>query len=345
TTSKDRDDAAWGRSLEHAVDLAARQNQSLGGGYTLEVIHYGEVAKPIAQTDPRQGARNVTSMVETPCILGMVGPMASRVARLEMPVTAQAGLGTISPAHTLPALTFRLYAGRAGGDFYQLHPPGKATSYFRLIASDVFQGVDLAEFTIRSPPSGLGARRAFVLDDHTFKEALVGGFSQRYLAAGGTIVGVESIPFGGPTRLAELAGRIAATRPDVVVYGGTPEAGGGLLKTRLVQTGYLGLFVSGDGITGDPAFPAQVDAAAADDIFGINAIPDPSQATSDEAVRFVRDFHARYPGEALDGYGANAYDAAMLLITAIKRLIGAGEAVTRQSVLDQVQNTQYVGVT
>jgi hypothetical protein len=78
-------------------------------------------------------------------------------------------------------------------------------------------------------------------------------------------------------------------------------------------------------------------------VYAIDPIPDPAQIASDAAARFVRDFHARYPGEVLDGYGANAYDAAMALIAAIKRLIQQGQAVTRESVLEQVQTIQTEG--
>jgi branched-chain amino acid transport system substrate-binding protein len=103
--------------------------------------------------------------------------------------------------------------------------------------------------------------------------------------------------------------------------------------------------VGGDGIAGDPTFIEQVGVAATNDIFAINPVPDPAQTASDAAARFVRAFHARYPGDALDGYGANAYDAAMVLITAIERVIQTGQEVTPQAVRDQVQTIEYSGVT
>jgi branched-chain amino acid transport system substrate-binding protein len=137
-TAEDGDKGVWGRSLEHAVDLAAQQNQPLGNGYTLEVIHYREVSSDTARSDPRQGARNVTAMVQTPCVVGMVGPAWSAGAAAEMPVTAKAGLVMISPANTNPGLTLRLDAGTYGIDFNQLHPPGTKTNYFRNIANDAF---------------------------------------------------------------------------------------------------------------------------------------------------------------------------------------------------------------
>ena len=221
---------------------------------------------------------------------------------------------------------------------------GKKINYFRTIASDVFQGRELGAFTIRTPSLGLGARSAFVLDDHTDNEALVGGFTQEFLAEGGTIVGTASIPVDGAARIATLVPDIMAAKPDVVVYGGTTDEGGGPLTTYLAQAGYHGLFVSGDGIAQDPAFAEQVSSSAASGVFAIVSVPDPSQLQSDAAARFVHDFHARYPGEVLDGYGVDAYDAAQALIAAISRLIQQGRPVTRESVLDQVQSIQVNGV-
>jgi branched-chain amino acid transport system substrate-binding protein len=332
-------------TLQHAVELAAQQNQSLGNGYTLKVVHYSETSYTAAQQNAQQAAKNVTEMVQTPCILGMVGPVSSRVAAAEMPITAHAGLAMVSPANTIPGLTMRLYAADYQLNFDQLHPGGKQTNYFRTIVNDAFQGRELAVLASRQPPAGLGAHSAFVVDDHTpYGEELAGGFTQDFLAQGGAIVGADGIPFGGAARIAELATRIVAARPDVVCYGGSVDGGGGLLKAQLAQAGYTGLFVGGDGIAQDPAFIGRAGAAALQDVYAINPVPDPAQAPSGAAARFLHDFHTRYPGEAVDGYGANAYDAAMILITAMKSLIRAGKNVSRQTVLDQLQHLQYAGI-
>jgi branched-chain amino acid transport system substrate-binding protein len=149
----------------------------------------------------------------------------------------------------------------------------------------------------------------------------------------------------GTARIGGLVPKIMAANPDVVVYGGTTDEGGGLLKTQLVQAGYQGLFVGGDGIANDAMFVEQVNSTAATGIFAIDPVPDPVQLHSSAAASFIRDFHARYPNDVVDGYGANAYDAAVALIAAITRLIQQGQAVTREALLDRVQTIQTEGVT
>jgi ABC-type branched-subunit amino acid transport system substrate-binding protein len=58
----------------------------------------------------------------------------------------------------------------------------------------------------------------------------------------------------------------------------------------------------------------------------------------------VRAFQARYPGQDVDADTAEAYDAAMTVITAIDHLAHAGQPVTRATVLEQVRQIHYTGV-
>jgi branched-chain amino acid transport system substrate-binding protein len=339
----------WGVTLEHAVALAVQQNRALGHGYTLDVINRDESRWPTVQANQRQGAQDVASLAQNACVMGVIGPAFSTDAEAEMPITANAGLVMISPATTNPGLTMRIYASLWGVDFDHLHPVGKKTSYFRTVPNDSFQGVELAAFASRQPPHGLGARSAFVVDDHTPDgESMAGTFIQEFFALGGAIVGTDGLPFGGAARIAELAARIALARPDVVCYGGLDPVGGGLLEAQLIHAGYTGYFVGGDGIAPVPTFINQLGNGVTSGIYGIVPVLDPATLTSGPAARFMRDYQARYPGETsagnFDGYTASAYDAAMILITAIKQVIASGQRVTRAAVLTQVQNIDYVGV-
>ena len=192
----------------------------------------------------------------------------------------------------------------------------------------------------------LQAREVYVVDEKKpYGEGMAGGFSEGFLLRGGTIVGTESIPFGGLERIAELATRMVATRPDAIFYGGTTDGGGGLLLAQLVKAGYAGPFIGGDAIANDPALVQQAGAVADHTIFATLAVPDLSTFTTGAAAQFLRDYHAQFPGQGLDGYSANAYDAAMVLITAMKHLIKAGQEVTRAALIDQVQHITYRGVT
>jgi len=334
--------ARLGKPAENAVRLAVMQNHDLGNGYTLKLIPYNDAAASGNRPDPQRGASNVTDMVQTPCVLGMVGPLNSADAMTEMPIAANAGLVMVSPTNTNPGLTLRLYAQLGGIDFDKLHSAGKKTAYFRICPNNVIQGIVDANFTF----DFLKARGVYVIADSTsYGAGMAGGFSEGFLLRGGTIVSTESIPFGGLPRIAELASRIVATRPDAVFYGGSTDGGGGLLLAQLVKLGYHGPLVGGDFIAGDPGFLQQAGDTPDHMIFASLAAPDLATFTTGAPAQFLRDYHGQYPGEGLDGYSANAYDAAMVLIAAMKNLIKAGHDVTRDALIDQVQNIKYRGVT
>jgi branched-chain amino acid transport system substrate-binding protein len=326
------------------VNLAVTQNRDLGGGYTLRVLNYDDESSTDDGGDPERGASNVTSMVHNTCVVGMIGPADSRVAQLEIPVAAKAGLAMISPANTNPGLTLRPYASESlYVPFDQLHPPAKKTNYFRGIANDAFQMSVDADFTF----DRLAAQRVYVVASRpsTYGGLLVGGFTTEFLAKGGTIIATESLEWHNPDAFDPLAARIANAAPDAVYFGGTVVGGGALLKRALVQHGYTGPFVSGDGIAMDPDFIAQAGAGAAENTFATVATPDVSTFRSGLAAKFLRDFRSAYPGVQVDGFTAQSYDAAMVLIAAIKSLIAARQTMTRATVIDHVQNTRYEGVT
>jgi branched-chain amino acid transport system substrate-binding protein len=143
----------------------------------------------------------------------------------------------------------------------------------------------------------------------------------------------------------EIASRIVTTHPDVVFCGGVTSSGAGLLKAQLTSLGYKGFFLGGDAIANDPAFVTQAGSDAADGAFASVGVRDPSTFTSGAAARFLTDYTARYPGQSPTNYGADAYDAGMVLIEAVRQVIRTGQAVTRAGVVAQVQRTQYAGVT
>ena len=306
------------------------------------MINYDDTSAKGDPDDPALGASNVASMVGNACIVGMVGPYESDAAQMEMPIAADAGLAMISPANTNPGLTLRPYANLAlDVPFDQLHPAGKQTDYFRNVANDAFQGAVDANFTF----SELAAHSVYVVvsQPSPYGEGLVGGFTTEFLAKGGTIIGTESLQWHNPSAFSLVAAKVAAAAPDAVYFGGNVQGGGALLKQQLVQHGYTGPFVGGDGIAGDPTFIEQ--AGAAQNSYASVALPDVSTFTAGAAATFLRDYSAAYPGQQVDGYCANAYDDAMMLITAIKHLFQTGQVVTRAAVIDQVQNIRYMGVT
>jgi branched-chain amino acid transport system substrate-binding protein len=327
------------KTVEEAVNLAVMQHPQLDNGYALKVINYDDASSVTHDFDPQIGARNVQHMVRNACIVGLVGPGNSLAAVAEMPIAGQAGLVMISPSTTRSGLTLRPYAKLEGWDFDQLHPLDKPLSFFRLVPNDVAQGLVAADFTFDE----LGARSVYVVHDRErFGEDVVGGFAQGFQVKGGRITGIESIPSANPAAIADVAARIVRANPDAVYYGGTTD-GGAPLRAQLVANKYAGPFIGGEGIAGDPGF-VEVAGAAANGSLAVAPFAYLASTESDAADQFIRAFHTQYPGQSVDPDTAEAYDAAMTLIAAINHLIHAGQPVTRETVLEQVQHIHYSGL-
>jgi branched-chain amino acid transport system substrate-binding protein len=340
------DNSKRGVPLQNAVDLAVAQNQNLGSGYTLTTTHFDDVSMEAGGPDANKGANNVRQMVRNRCIIGMVGPFNSFVAAAEIPTTATAGLAMISPSNTNPALTLRSYASAFGWDFDTLHPAGKKFNYFRITGNDTVQGVVDADFLFQN----LGARQIYVVNDNApYGEELASFVTQVFQLQGGTIVGTDRLVPTDSSAMTAVAARIVTKAPDAVFYGGTTDGGGGLLKGQLTALGYRGAFMGGDAMSLDPVFVQQAVSIggpnAADNTYGTQPVRDLSTYTTGIAAKFLHDYHVRYPAQSINAYAADAYDAANVLISALRQLIQTGQPVTRGTLIDAVQNIQYSGVT
>lgn len=339
-------DGTEGKPAENAVKLAVTQRQNDVPGYTISFVGYNDVSAAKGAHDPDQGAKNVQEMVGNKCILGFVGPFNSSVAKTEIPISEQAGLVMISPANTNPGLTIESEAAANGIDWATLHPAGKKESYFRIPGNDVAQGTLDADLSIAPAPNGLGAKTAYVVDDQeTYGVGIANYYEKEFKAKGGTELGRDGIPANGAAQIPGLAAKIAQAKPDVVFYGGVTSGGGGTLKAQLVAAGYNGPMVGGDGIADDDGFLQQAGATAANNTYGTVGAPDQSTFTSGAAAKFVADYKAAYPGQNLGAYSANSYDAANIIISAIKSVVASGKDLSRDAVIDAVQNIQYDGVT
>jgi branched-chain amino acid transport system substrate-binding protein len=329
-------------TLEEAVNLAAAQHSRLDNGDALKVINYDDTSADTLDFDPDIGAHNVQMMARDPCVVGIVGPGNSGAALAEMPIAAQAGLVLVSPSNTRSGLTLRPYAGLAGWDFDQLHPPDKPLSYFRVSPNDFAQALVAAKFAFGE----LGARTVYVVHDREWGgDDLMGGFAQGFQTRGGHILGIESIqdePSADPAAIAAVAARIVRANPEAVFYAGLSD-GGGPLRAQLVADHYAGPFLGSEGIATDPGF-VDLAGTAADGAVAVAPAAHISGTESDAAALFVHAFQSHYPGRSIDPDTAEAYDAAMILITSINHLIHLGQPVTRATVLEQVRQIHYSGV-
>ena len=103
---------------------------------------------------------NARSYVSDEAIVGVIGTANSGCSVYEIPILNEASIAMVSPADTAVGLTKGGLPGTVPGQPERYYPSGKR-SFFRLVASDDYQGQKGATFMKKV----LSVRRVYVLDD------------------------------------------------------------------------------------------------------------------------------------------------------------------------------------
>jgi len=271
--------------------------------------------------DPQQGAKDMTAFAADPAIVGVVGPFNSSVAKVQIPISNEAGLLQCSPANTNPDLT----KGDAGKQLRAKQPD--KINYVRVATTDDIQGPAVAQYGFNK----LGLKKVAIIDDtETYGKGIADAFAAEWTKLGGQVVGREGAP-KGTTDYTAILTKFKDAAPDAVFYGGVTATGGGLVRKQMPQVGLDKIaYLGGDGIQDGPgsvegSFINIAGAAAANSFSSVAAIAEyPGKA----------DFDAKYKAaynEEAGAYSASGYACAQILLQAIKTAASKGD-VTRESV-------------
>jgi branched-chain amino acid transport system substrate-binding protein len=243
------------------------------------------------------------------------------VAKVQIPISNEAGLLQCSPANTNPDLT----KGDAGKELRSKNPD--KINYIRVAATDDIQGPAVATYGVKT----LGLKKVAIIDDtETYGKGLADAFAKEWETLGGEVVGREGAP-KGTTDYTAILTKFKDAGPEAVFYGGVTATGGGLVRKQMPQSG-LGelVYLGGDGIQDGPgsvegSFINIAGEAAANSFSSVAAIAEyPGKA----------DFNAKYKaeyGEEAGAYSASGYACAQIVLQAIKTAASKGD-VTREAV-------------
>ena len=271
--------------------------------------------------DPQQGAKDMTAFAADPKVVAVVGPFNSSVAKVQIPISNEAGLLQCSPANTNPDLT-----KGDGGKQLRAKQPDKI-NYVRVATTDDIQGPAVAQYGFNT----LGLKKVAIIDDtETYGKGIADAFAAEWTKLGGEVVGREGAP-KGTTDYTAILTKFKAAAPEAIFYGGVTSTGGGLVRKQMPQAGLGDLaYLGGDGIQDGPgttsgSFINIAGAAAANSFSSVAAIAEyPGQA------EFAAKYKAEY-GEEPGAYSASGYACAQIILKAITTAAGKGD-VTRESV-------------
>ncbi len=319
-------DAESGGKMRDGALMAIAEANAKGSvpGYRIEPFILDDATATAGQYDPAQAATNARKFVSDRTVVAAVGPQMSGAGKAMAPILSQGNLAIITPSSTNPDLTDPKFAA-------QYRPGGKAI-YFRTVTTDAFQGPNMADFFAED----LKVKRIYVLDDQgAYGIGMADAFQKRIADKGVTVLGRDQLDPKAADYSAILT-KIKSLNADSLYYGGVGTAGVKLIKQSYeilpdIKKGGGDGLVGGDLLKG-AGFPA---------IEGWYAtIAAPHMTADPKLAAWVAAFKQKY-GSAPEDYSITAYDAALVIVGAVKAVAASGKPVTRDAVRDAIQTGKF----
>ena len=292
-------------------------------GYRIEALILDDGTATAGQYDPAQAATNARKMLSDKDVVAGIGPMMSGAGKAMAPILSQGNLATITPSSTNPDITNPKFAE-------QYKPAGKAI-YFRTVTTDAFQGPNMANYFADE----LKVKSVYVLDDSgAYGVGIADSFQAQAEKKGIKVLGRDRLDPKAADYTTVLT-KIKALNPDAIYYGGVSQAG-----VKLAKQAYdiLPKAIKGGG---DGMYSAEMLSAvgfpAAEGWYATIASP---HATEDKAAdAWVKQYQAKYNLVPTD-YSITAYDAALVIADAVKRVVADKKEVNRDNVRDYIQTAK-----
>jgi branched-chain amino acid transport system substrate-binding protein len=292
-------------------------------GYKFDLLVTDDGTATAGQYDPAQAATNARKMVADKDVVAAIGPQMSGAGKAMTPILSQGGLATITPSSTNPDITNPKFAE-------QYRPAGKPI-YFRTVTTDAYQGPNMANFLAEK----LKVKTVYILDDSgAFGVGVADSFQKQAEAKGVKVIGRDRLDPKAADYTAILT-KIKSMAPEAIYFGGVTQAGVKLAKQayeiipNIIKAGPDGM-VSSDLLNG-AGFPA---------VEGwYTSIAAPHLTEDNKAQQFVAAFKGKF-NDSPDDYTITAYDAALVLIDSVKRVVASGKPLTREAVRDAIQTAK-----
>jgi branched-chain amino acid transport system substrate-binding protein len=262
-------------------------------------------------------------MVSDKSVVAAIGPQMSGSGKAMAPILSQGDLATITPSSTNPDITDPKFA-------QQFRPGGKAI-YFRTVTTDAFQGPYMANYY----KDKLGVKSVYILDDSgAYGVGMADAFEAQAKKKGMNVMGRDRLDPKAADYTAILT-KIKQLNPDAIYYGGVSQAGVKLAKQaydivpKMIKGG-------GDGVY-SPEMLTAVGFPAAEGWYA--TIASPHVLDDPEAQAVIKRYSEKF-GMQPDDYAITSYDAALVIMDAVKRAGAGGKPVNRDTVRDAIQQTK-----
>jgi branched-chain amino acid transport system substrate-binding protein len=286
-------DASLGTDSQQGVEVAI---DDLGGKFKGHTIR---LTTEDGGCTPEGGATAAQKLAADSTIVGLIGSSCSDETVGGIKTLTDAGLTTISPSNTRPALT---------------DPARDATyaGYARTAHSDAVQGAVAAQFVFNELKL---TKAATIHDGSAYAEALQQVFSDEFKKLGGTIVATEAVS-KGQTDMKSALTTVAAAKPEFI-YFPVFVAEAGFITQQIPQVPGLET-VKHMGADGHFS-PDYLKAAGASAIGHYLSSPNFS-AFGTGYAGFLDKRKTKFGGSPLSVFHAHAYDATNILFAALTKV-------------------------
>ncbi|MBV6467347.1 MAG: hypothetical protein PGMFKBFP_02697 [Anaerolineales bacterium] len=280
-------DASYGIDALRGVELAIADR----GGKLLN--HPIELVQADDQCSPEGGEAAARELAQNPRVVGVIGATCSGASETAAKVLTEAGMVLISPSSTAASLT-------AEGT----HQAG----FLRTIQNDKSQAGMVAEFAYRA----LGVRRmATINDGQPYSSGLTEEACAVFTALGGKCVAGYRLESGvNPSGALD---HIRFFNPDILYYP-LYTTDGVAVTRQAVEKGLGGAVLVGSEGLLTKGFLEQA-GQFSEGMY----ISGPSVAEIDPS--FIQKYETRYGEKPIASYSTQAYDAAMMLFSAIEKIV------------------------
>jgi branched-chain amino acid transport system substrate-binding protein len=300
----------YGTTCHQGIQLAIDQANSAGGLLGQKIVLLTEDN----QSEAGQTSTIVRKFVTQDKVVAIIGDLTSSATLEGGPIAQAAKIPMVTPLATNPKVT-------EIGDYI-----------FRVCFIDEFQGRVMARFALEY----LKAKKAALLTDtkQDYSVGLSGFFKDSFVSGAGTVVRGQTYSTGDTDFRAQLTS-VKAAGPDVIFLPGYyPEVGIILKQAR--QLGITAPFIGCEAW--DSPTLLQVAGKAADGCYYSNqfSAEDPSPVVQE----FGKVYREKFGGPP-DNFAALGYDAARVVLDAIKRANSTNSTTVRDAI---AQTRDFTGV-
>ncbi|MEA2451267.1 MAG: branched-chain amino acid transport system substrate-binding protein [Thermoleophilaceae bacterium] len=221
-------EARAGQAVAAGAREALADAHARAGGRDIRLVQL-DASKPQSSGtwDPAAVEANAKRAAANPATIAYIGELDEGGSAISVPVTNNAGVLQVSPLDGLTTLTREQPGTPPGTGPVRYYPSGKRT-FLRLVPTDASQAAAVVAWA-----RARGVRRlAVVQDEEVFGRVLA---QQVVVAAARAKLPITDLaePHEDPTTFDEFSKKLAATRPDAVLYTGVGDIHAGLLVASL----------------------------------------------------------------------------------------------------------------